>query len=135
MCLCVCGFAWLCFCVCVFVRLCVYVFVCGVCVWCVCVARVCVWCLCVRVCVCVSVCVCQCVRVCGSSTALTAGPILMKLSQFQGHGPVRFFSDFGYLNLMTSWRPFFTRCMRHSHSCNFGLVYFKFGHNVFAIEN
>ena len=52
-----------------------------------------------------------------------------------------FFLDFGYLNLMTSWRPFCTFPMRHSHGRNFGPIFFKFGHNValrypvFAIEN
>ena len=59
----------------------------------------------------------------------------------RGHGPVSFFSDFGYLNLMTSWRPFCFFLGRHSHGRNFGPIYFKLIHDVayrypvFAIEN
>ena len=43
-----------------------------------------------------------------------------------GHGPVSFFSGFGYLNLMTSWRPFCLFRMRHSHGRNFDPTLFKY---------
>ena len=52
-----------------------------------------------------------------------------------------FFAVFQSSNLMTSWRPFCIFALRHSHSRNFGPIFFKFGHKalqrmaMFAIEN
>ena len=52
-----------------------------------------------------------------------------------------FFSDFGYLNWMTSWRPFCLFRMRHSHGRYFDPTLFEYeyvvarGKPVFAIGN
>ena len=61
-------------------------------------------CLCVCLSVCVSVCVSECLcQLYSLNCWAEFDEISQKMSR--GHGPVLFFSDFGYLNLMTSWRP------------------------------
>ena len=75
--------------------------------------------------VCVSVCLCQLYSLNGWADF---DEISHKYSR--GHGPVPFFSNFEYLNLMTSWRPFCIFRLRHSHGRNFGRIFFKISHNV-----
>ena len=98
-----------------------------------------------RVCVWVCVCVCASVRlcVCGSAPAQTVVSILLKLctKDLTDISLCLFFSFFENSNLMTSWRPFCSFPMGHSHGRNFALIFFKFEYKVqscsllFAIWN
>ena len=91
---------------------------------------------------CLSVCVCVCVCL-WQLYSLNGWADFDEISHKQspGHGPVSFFSDFRYLNLMTSSAAILNFRMRHSHGRNFCPILFKFGSDVakgnpvFGIEN
>ena len=93
--------------------------------------RVCVW-----VCVCASVCVW---KLYSPNGCVDFDETLHKWSD--RYLLVTFFSVFENSNLMTSWRPFCTFSMGHSHGRNFCPILFKFEYKVqscclqFAIEN
>ena len=88
------------------------------------------------------VCVCMCVRVwkrsCSNGCVDFAETLHKRSDRYF---LVSFFSIFENSNLMTSWRPFCSFPMGHSHGRNFALIFFKFGYKVqscflqFAIEN
>ena len=90
----------------------------------------------VYVCVCVCVCVWQ---LSCSNGCVDFAETLHKRSD--RYFLVSFFSIFENSNLMTSWRPFCSFPMGHSHSRNFALILFKFEYKVqscsllFAIWN
>ena len=81
--------------------------------------------VCLSVCVCVCVCMCQLYSPPGSSD-FDEHPHKYSLGCF----PVPFFSDFENFNLMTSWRPFCTNPLRHSHGCIWTPIFFKFWYVV-----
>ena len=93
--------------------------------------RVCVW-----VCVCMYVCVWQ--RSCSNGCVDFAETLHKRSDRYF---LVTFFSIFENSNLMTSWRPFCSFPMGHSHGRNFALIFFKFEYKVqscsllFAIWN
>ena len=91
-------------------------------------------------CVCVYVCVCVCVwqRSCSNGCVDFAETLHKRSDRYF---LVSFFSIFENSNLMTSWRPFCSFPMGHSHGRNFALIFFKFEYKVqscsllFAIWN
>ena len=94
--------------------------------------------------VCVSACLCVCVSVCLLQLYSLNGWVDLETKFTHilfGHEPVKFFSNFGNLNLMSSWRTFGTFRMRHTHGRKFGQIFLKLkyavaeDHIVFAIEN
>ena len=89
-------------------------------------------CLCMCISVFVWVCVCMCVRVCvrvcvwklySKNGCVDFDETLHKWSD--RYLLVTFFSIFENSNLMTSWRPFCTFSMGHSHGRNFCPIFFK----------
>ena len=70
--------------------------------------------------VCLSVCLCQCQL----DSLKSWAEISHKESR--GHWPVKFFSDFLYLNLITSSASILHFRMRHSH----GRIFFRFTSNL-----